>query len=494
MRRILFGLTIAGLVSGPVVAQGALPPGFEAIDTIVVIYTENRGFVHLLPRFPGAIDLAAAAEVSLRQKDRDGAVLPSLPPVWKAGKAQPDPIYPMAMPNAPFAIDEPPYDRPASVLTPSPVHRFYQNRMQINAGANDMFVAWTDVGSLVMGHYRPEGTYLYKLAREFTLADRFFMAAFGGSNLNHFWLACACSPPFADAPEKMRAELDENGNLALAPDSPKSALDGPPKWVRDGSVSPDGYVVNTVQPPYQPSAIPPAAGGDPRYADPAGHPLPPLKLKTIGDLLSEKGIAWAWFAQGWDIALADRRVIYNVGGAVDFEPHHQPYNYFENYAPGTAPRERHLKDLKAFWNAAAAGTLPAVSFVKPDGLNNQHPGESTMAAGDLMVGTIVETLRRSPQWDSMAIIITHDENGGFWDPAPPPAGDRWGPGSRVPTVIVSPHARKGYVDHTVYDTTSILAFISKRFGLEHLPGIRRNMGDLRNAFIFAAKDAPAGSP
>ena len=80
------------------------------------------------------------------------------------------------------------------------MHRFYQNRMQINGGKNDMFVAWTDVGSLVMGHYSPEGTSLYRLAKEFTLTDQFFMAAFGGSNLNHFWLACACSPPYKDAP------------------------------------------------------------------------------------------------------------------------------------------------------------------------------------------------------------------------------------------------------------------------------------------------------
>ena len=495
MRRILFavtGLALAGFAACPVAAQERLPAGFAAIDTIVVIYSENRGFVHLLPRFPGASDLAAASAVSLKQKDRDGSVLESLPPVWRGGK--PDPNYPASMPNAPFAIDAPPYDRPASVLTPTPVHRFYQNRMQINGGANDMFVAWTDVGSLVMGYYQPEGTYLYKLAREFTLADQFFMAAFGGSNLNHFWLACACSPRFPDAPETMRSVLDANGNLALAPDSPKSARHGPPKWVRDGALSPDGHVVNTVQPPYQPSGIPPAAGGDPRYADPARHPLPPQTVKTIGDLLSEKGIDWAWYAQGWDVALADRRVIYNIGGAVDFQPHHQPYNYFKNYAPGTEARARHLKDLKDFWRAAAAGRLPAVSFVKPDGVNNQHPGESTMAAGDLMIGTIVDTLRRSPQWSSMAIIITHDENGGFWDPAPPPMGDRWGPGSRVPTVIVSPHAKKGYVDHTVYDTTSILAFVSNRFGLEHLPGIRRNMGDLRNAFTFAVEEAPARSP
>ena len=243
-------------------------------------------------------------------------------------------------------------------------------------------------------------------------------------------------------------------------------------------------MVNTVQPPYQPSAVLPAPGGDPRFADPARHPLPPQTEPTIGDLLSEKGVDWAWYAQGWDVALADRSVIYNFGGAVDFQPHHQPYNYFAKYAPGTELRERHLKDMKAFWQAAADGTLPAVVFVKPDGTNNQHPGESTMAAGDLMAGTIVETLRRSPQWKRMAIIVTYDENGGFWDPVAPPQGDRWGPGSRIPTVIASPYAKKGFVDHTVYDTTSILQFLSKRFGLELLPGIRTQFGDLRNAFAF----------
>jgi phospholipase C len=485
MRCGFISLLAAAAISGPAFAdQGPLPKELEAIETIVVVYLENRSFIHLLPHFPGTPGIAQLPSQLLLQRDRDGSILPRLPPVWKGRSTTPDPAYPASMPNAPFAIDAPPYDLPSNVLTITPVHRFYQNRMQINGGRNDMFVAWTDVGSLVMGHYSPEGTSLYRLAKEFTLTDQFFMAAFGGSNLNHFWLACACSPPFKDAPASMRAELDAAGNLKLAPASPKSALDGPPIWSRDGNITPDGYVVNTVQPPYQPSAVPPAPGGDRRFADPARYPLPPLTEPNIGDRLSEKGIAWAWYAQGWDAALADRRLIYNIGGVVDFQPHHQPFNYFARYAPGTEARERHLKDMKAFWQAASEGTLPAVVFIKPDGTNNQHPGESTMAAGDLMAGTIVETLRRSPQWKGMAIIVTHDENGGFWDPVAPPSGDRWGPGSRVPTLIVSPHARKGFVDSTVYDTTSILQFISKRFGLELLPGIRTQLGDLRNAFAL----------
>ena len=481
----LIGLLVAAATAGQALADdGPLPKEFEAIETVVVVFLENRSFVNLLPRFPGALGVAQSPPESLRQRDRDGSLLPHLPPVWKSGTARPDPAYPASMPNAPFAIDEAPYALPGNVLTVSPVHRFYQNRMQINGGKNDMFVAWTDVGSLAMGHYNPEDTYLYKLAKEITLTDQFFMAAFGGSNLNHFWLACACTPIYENAPTTLRAELDDAGNLKLAPDSAKTALDGPPIWSRDGSITPDGYAVNTVQPPYQPSAVPPAPGGDQRFADPAKHPLLPQTQATIGDLLSEKGIDWVWYAQGWDAALADRGVIYNTGGAVNFQPHHQPYNYFAKYAPGSASRERHLKDMKAFWQAAADGTLPAVVFIKPDGANNQHPGESTMAAGDLMAGTIVETLRRSPQWTRMAIIVTHDENGGFWDPVAPPQGDRWGPGSRIPTLIASPFAKKGFVDHTIYDTTSILQFLSKRFGLELLPGIRTQFGDLRNSFTF----------
>jgi len=83
------------------------------------------------------------------------------------------------------------------------------------------------------------------------------------------------------------------------------------------------------------------------------------------------------------------------------------------------------------------------------------------------------------------IIVTYDENGGFWDHAAPPKGDRWGPGSRIPAIVVSPFAKKSYVDHTPYDTTSIIKFITLRFGLEPLPGVRAEVGDLTAALDLA---------
>ncbi len=78
---------------------------------------------------------------------------------------------------------------------------------------------------------------------------------------------------------------------------------------------------------------------------------------------------------------------------------------------------------------------------------------------------MINHLQKNPQWKNMVVVVTYDENGGFWDHVAPPKGDRFGPGSRIPVLIISPWAKKGFVDHTQYDTTSILRFITKRFNL-----------------------------
>jgi acid phosphatase len=87
----------------------------------------------------------------------------------------------------------------------------------------------------------------------------------------------------------------------------------------------------------------------------------------------------------------------------------------------------------------------------------------------------------------MLIIVTYDENGGFWDHARVPKGDRWGPATRVPAIIVSPFAKKGFVDKTPYDTGSILRFITRRWNLEPLPGV-----ELRDRALAANGEAPMG--
>ena len=81
----------------------------------------------------------------------------------------------------------------------------------------------------------------------------------------------------------------------------------------------------------------------------------------------------------------------------------------------------------------------------------------------------------------MLVIVTYDENGGFWDHVAPPKADRWGPGTRVPTILISPLVKKGYVDHTPYDTGSILRLLERRFALTPLPDDRTRLGDLTGA-------------
>ncbi len=458
----------------------------KKIDHIVVIYGENRSFDNLYGLFPGANGIAQARQENTVQTDHDGTPLPHLPKVWNALPG----MFPDQLPNRPFRIDAPPINLPLSTATPDLVHRFYQNKEQINGGKLDRYAAMSDAGALVMGYYDGSSLPLWKYAQEYVLADNFFMAAYGGSFLNHFWLACACTPYYLDGSQNRRAKLDEQGRLQRLPDSPASVLLGKVK-LADGVLTPQGYAVNTMFPPYQPSKIVPAAGGDPRFADPAQHPLPPQTNDTIGDLLSSKSISWAWYAGSWNSALADgmqppaaKRTIIYSGGTPNFQAHHQPYNYFARYAPGSQARAEHLKDGEDFFKAIEAGKLPQVAFYKPQGNLNQHPGYTDALTGDRHIADVVGKIQGSPQWARTLIIITYDENGGFWDHVPPPAGDEWGPGARVPAILISPHVKKGFVDSTPYDTTSILKLITRRFGLPALPGLRSTAGDLTGSLVL----------
>jgi acid phosphatase len=480
------------------------------IETIVVLYAENRSFDALYGDFPGANGLANGIPAMALQRDRDLSVLKELPPIWggltakgvepRIGEAET-----AHLPNAPFAIDGPKgFNLPLSVPTRDLWHRFYQNQMQIDGGKNDLFVAYADSGALVMGHYDGSKLPLWSVAQRYTLADNFFMGAFGGSLLNHFALICACAPIYPNA-DKSRAKglisvVEADGvTLKRAPSSPASAIDGPPKFVNDGALTPDFFVVNTMQPPYQPSGNAPEWGGDQAYADPQRPTtLPPQTEQTIGDLLSAKGVTWAWYAGGWATALAHK----NGFPAPDFQFHHQPFNYFADLAPGTTARAEHLRDGGLggveFIKAIDAANLPQVTFYKPEGDLNEHPGYADVLSGDEHLADLVAHLEKSPQWPHMLVIITYDENGGFWDHVAPPKADRFGPGTRVPALIVSPFAKRGFVDHTLCDTTSILRFLTRRFDLPILEGLKQRdeamqevgsgkIGDLTEVLDFSRR-------
>jgi acid phosphatase len=488
---------LAGCATRPAASSAASDAAVQRVRTVVVIFAENHSFDNLYGLFPGADGLANATAGQTTQLDHDGTPLKELIVFGSDGK--PDPRFPR-MPNRPFRIDAPPMSRMATEIVPSPIHAFFHNQEQINGGKNNLFAAMSQFGGWTMGYYDGSQFRLWQWALEYTLADRFFMGAFGGSYLNHQYLICACGPQQDDASEPMRARLDAAGKLEKRPGSPSANVGAVQVFsAGGGQVAPDGLSVNTTQPPYQPSGIPPAAGGPLTDADPggaAGHnlPLPPQTAKTIGDTLSAKGIDWAWYSGGWTQALADgqqtpdvkRRIIYTrEDGSPMFQPHHQPFNYYARFAPGTADRAAHLKDGADLMKDIDAGRLPPVSFYKPAGRFTQHPSYTDVKSGDDHMADLLARLRASPQWKDMLIVLTYDENGGYWDHVAPPSGpgwgDRLGPGTRIPTLIIGPGVKRGHVDHTTYDTASILKFITRRFGLEPLPGVRKNSGDLSAA-------------
>ncbi|MEE4620467.1 acid phosphatase [Pseudomonas alliivorans] len=542
-RRFLGGMAAlgAGVTLSSYVTAGEKPPAAaekpltgaaldkalrDNVKTVVVIYAENRSFNNLFGNFPGVEKPLSSLEAAdYEQRDRDGSLLGKLPPAWggvlQVGPQSVDGVtYPAGvqfqenLPNAPFALKGPNQeDLPLSLVTRDLWHVFYQNQMQINEGKNDRFVAWADSGGLTMGNYAQTqySLRLWDVAKEFVLCDNFFQGAFGGSFLNHQYLISATAPIYPDvanSPAKsqiatLQSDNPEDPRLKPLDKSPASAMEGPPQF-GPSAITPDGYAVNTLAPPYWPTWL--RDPQNPDYSKPdLANVLVPQNHEHIGDKLSRKDIDWAWYAGAWQVTLDEFKDSTGIPKIPNFQYHHQPFNYFVKQGPqNPAERKRRLRDgglgdessTNRFLADAEAGKLPAVTFYKPQGNLNMHAGYADVASGDRHIDRVVKVLRNSPQWDNMVIVITMDENGGWWDHVAPPKGDRFGPGTRIPALVISPFARKGTVDHTIYDTASILRLITRIHGLEKLDGLKRRddamiargqqpMGDLTNALQFS---------
>ena len=414
------------------------------IQHVVVIYMENHSFDNLYGDFPGAVGLADAPKDKIIQVDSTGKPYLYLPAITGTT------AFPINLPNTYFDIDQ---YIPNDEETPDVLHRYYQEILQIDGGKMDRYALYNTSAGLSQGYYKTSLIPLLPFAQRYTLCDNFYHSAFGGSFLNHMWLIAAASPVFPNAPSSIVAQLGPDGQL-----------------IKDGQVTPDGYVVNTSY-----------TVNNPHPAGTAANVLVPNQtIPTIGDRLSGKNVSWAWYSGGWDSALA---------GTPDptFQFHHQPFAYFANYADGTQAKAEHLLDETKFIAAAKAGTLPSVSFVKPLGINNEHPGYSDVALGENHAVELINDVLNGPNGLNSLVIVTYDENGGFWDHVTPPVIDKkWGPGTRIPAIIIGPYVKKGYVDHTQYETVSILSFLEKRFNLAPLSSRDQNANPLENVFDLSA--------
>jgi phospholipase C len=377
------------------------------------------------------------------------------------------------------------------------VHRFYQEQYQLNQGMQNRYVTGSDAAGLTMGTYDTTRLPIYEYlhsegAPHYVIADRFFQAAFGGSFLNHQWLIAARSPLDTSHGANgdkggLNSILDRNGMPTRTPlytpqdpfldrqltrECPENpSLDDPFRACGD-------FAVNTIQPssePFQHNADGSAPAQLPLIDDDV--------YPNIGDRLSDAGISWAWYTGKWNAVNRD------PASAPLFQFHHQPFNYFENYAVG-APGRSHLRDERRFMRAARRGHLPTVSFVKPYGEENEHPGYASEPRGSSHLVNLLKTITEGPQARSTLVVVTYDEFGGQWDHVSPPGqgpdatpgvSDNWGPGTRIPALILSKSLRRSGVDHTSYDTTSILATIEHSFGLAPLSPRDAVVNDLTNA-------------
>ncbi len=449
-------------LAAPSPAQSVTGPDLaamrRAIAHVIVIYQENWSFDGLYGTFPGANGIANAAATTPQRDKFTHALITALPQPLIHGAPDPDFAGVAGKPVGPYDANA--YVKPAQ-LTGDLVHKFYQEFGQVDGGSMDGFMTWSDNPGLVFSRFdateMPEG----RLAAEYTLGDNGFHSAFGSSFMNHIFLVCACVAMFPDAPASVRAAVDAAGT--------RLALDANGKIVHDGFATPDGYVVNTA-----------FTVNDPHPAHAVTNLLVPNQTApTIGDRLSAAGVSWKWYSGGWNDALAGNP-------DPEFQFHHQPFAYFAHFADGTQAKRDHLQDESNFLADLHDGKLPAVSFVKPIGENNEHPGYTSLLRGQEHVANLVHAIEASPYWKNTAIVITYDENGGRWDHVAPPKGDRWGPGSRVPFIFVSPFAKRHFIDHTQYESVSILAFIERLHGLQPLSARDAAANPFSNAFDFSA--------
>ncbi len=402
------------------------------------------------------------------------------------------------------------------------VHRFYQEQYQLNGGQQNRYVTGSDSAGMTMGYYDTTQLPIYKYlhsrkAPNYVVLDQFFQAAFGGSFLNHQYLVAAAAPPFAAGSHSV---LDANGfpNNSYPLYTPATAVvDGADTQACDlpttiTTLACGDYAVNTVQPPYQPTS---AFGAKMPLVDDTTTDL------TIGDRLTDAHVSWAWYSGGWDNANG------NVGGRgytngpgptcadpnstpaatdlagnggypycpdLSFQTHHQPFNYYARYAPGQ-PDRAHLQDEQNFIHAAKVGKLPSVSFVKPLGHENEHPGYASEPNGSDHLVDLIKAIESGPQAKSTLIVVTYDEFGGQWDHVSPPGmgttegvHDLFGPGTRVPALVIGRGIDRSGVDHTVYDTTSIMRTIEAQWHLKPVATRDAAVNDLGNAVNQHGRD------
>ncbi len=300
------------------------------------------------------------------------------------------------------------------------------DRFDLIPGAVDLGVdnAYTQMRERDISDY-------WAYARRFTLDDHFFSTIMGPSLPNHLVTIAAQS-----------ANVNSNPAFVNSPSYNDTS------W---GCDAPAGTFVTTLSP-----------------AGRQGRTAPCVDIATLADRLNAKRIAWRYYAPPehaagyiWSTFDAIRHIRYGS----QWRSNVVPWGLFETQV--------------------ARGRLAPVTWLVTDAAHSEHPPASSCLGQDATVAE-VNAIMRSPFWASTAIFVTWDDFGGFYDHVAPPQVNQLGLGPRVPTIVISPYARRGYVDHTPYDFTSLLRFVEERFGLAPLTARDARGPALANSFNMAA--------
>ena len=365
---------------------------------------------------------------------------------------------------------------------------------------------------------------LKSLADNFSMSDNYHQAVMGGTGANHvmmgtgdaiFWSdgngnaaippanVIANPNPLPDSNDQYTVDIGFNGDFTECADSTQPGVDAVrdylatlPYDAKPNCKANHFYMINNLNPGFLPDGTVDTAGIA------KGGSIPPTNVRTIGEALNEKGISWAYYGGAYNAAVELTKI--KEAGGTTSDPTiliGQAYCNicnFESYVPAimgnTAQRTAHIKDTIDFFNAVDNSTLPAVSFVKPDGLLDGHPASSKEDLFEGMVKKIMDHLQANPElFASTALMITMDEAGGLYDSGYIQPLDFFGDGPRIPMIVVSPFSRGGHISHVYSDHVSILKFIERNWKLK--PLTERSRDNFPNPKSFDDNPyAPRNSP
>jgi phospholipase C len=389
------------------------------------------------------------------------------------------------------------------------------NRVDDNGGGNSMAFYNMQKGDVPV---------LKQLADEYSMSDNYHQAMMGGTGANHvmlgtgdavFWSDGKGTPmtppshianpnPLPGSDDQYTVDIGFDGNFAECADPTQPGIKPIRDYLKSLPYDPSPnceqgrfYMVNNDNPGFLPDGTVDVAGIA------RGGSVPPTNVRTIGESLNEKGISWAYYGGAYNAAVELTRLeeqgVSTTDPTILVGAAYCNICNFESYTNAimgdAAQRAAHIKDATDFFAAVDNGTLPAVSFVKPDGLLDGHPASSKFDLFEGMVKKIMDHLTANRElFASTVLFITVDEGGGYYDSGYIQPLDFFGDGPRIPMIAVSPFSKGGHVSHSYTDHVSILKFIERNWGLN--PLTRRSRDNFPNPRAdednpYVPKNSPA---